>query len=51
MNDTVCAFLRGVPERAAIMVPFLLEGELLSANPGPLGRETGSTSPQNPRPT
>ena len=47
----ICAFLHGVPERDAILVPFLLKGELRSANPGPLGRATGSTSPQIPRPT
>ena len=29
----ICAFLRGVPERDAIMVPFLLEGRVAIGQP------------------
>jgi hypothetical protein len=30
----ICAFLRGVPARDAIMVPFLLEGRVAIGQPG-----------------
>jgi hypothetical protein len=30
----ICAFLRGVPEQDAIMVPFLLEGRVAIGQPG-----------------
>ena len=30
----ICAFLRGVPERDAILVPFLLEGRVAIGEPG-----------------
>jgi hypothetical protein len=47
----ICAFLRAVPERDAIMVPSLLDGRVAIGESGSTGRATGSISPQTPRPT
>jgi hypothetical protein len=46
----ICAFFRGVLEREAIMVPFLLEGRVAIGQPRSTWEGDRSTSPPNPPP-
>ena len=46
----ICAFLRGVPARDAIMVPFLLEGRVAIGQPRPTWQGDRLHSAANPPP-